>query len=250
MAYPKQSLSKRIYWLITAIMAFITINVSARDYLSTSFRVLQLGKLPMSELHFQSLGGDITQLYFNRIAKSPFYHYEGENPIAFFEPITDPQTGIVSKNQLLTVYVPSHVHSPLIFVQKNSPSINNDGLYTSYMVDEAVESFPARTLIAVNTTGQPLLAKIGRQSLQLSTGVSPPISVIDGTASAQLAEIELGIYTDDGFKLIFSRKLLFKPNQRCLLVIAPPRQPGSIQALVYRVSDNLPQENFLRITQQ
>ena len=233
-----------------AIMACITLNVSAGDSISTSFRVLQLGNLSMTELHFQGIGEEITQLYLNRITKSPLYLYEGENPITFFKPATDPQTGIVSKKELLKVYIPDHVHSPLIFVQKNPASMNNNGLYTTYVVDEALERFPVRTIIAVNSTGQPLLAKIGRQTLQLGTGASPPISVIDSSRSAQLTEIELGLYSDDGLKLIFSRKLRFEPTQRSLLVIAPPRQPGSIQVLVYRVSENLPEQNFLSITQQ
>jgi|GEM_PF-6103200 len=213
------------------------LQCQAKDRIAVTFRALQLGTHSTQELHFQNRNGPVENLQLNRIRKSAAYAYAGEHPIEFFRPEFDVTTQTIKKIPLVRVHIPDGCASPLIFFEKLSVETQRIQSYNTYIIDDSLEHFPNQSLIVLNTTARDIHGKLGDTQLALNNGPSTPIDVSKHVGAS--TRLQLAIATDDGPRMVFTNSFAFRANERYIIVITPPKRPGSIQAGVYTIRERV-----------
>lgn len=198
------------------------------------FRALQLGDGNYSDLHFQNTDGEVVQLELSRIRRTPNHRYQGVNPIIFFDEAINPEDQTILRVPVASIEIPKGMRSPLLFFEKKQ-NVDEDALpYKVHMMDESLSAFPNETFIAFNLTGAKLFGKMNDEDITFKSGPSDPIEF----GELKSPRIALAISTNDGPKMVFTNKLRLRPQERTILMLAPPRRRGSIQILAYTITES------------
>ncbi|MEC8650900.1 MAG: hypothetical protein VXX82_08220 [Verrucomicrobiota bacterium] len=215
--------------------AFIAVSLFAQNeaLIRTKFRVMPVQSAkwtgiyykpevnaPMQELKFQSLSRS-----FNR------YSYYGVNPIIFYREngrnddgeLTYKEVGktSISNNQTLIIFVPN--------------AANNLSEFNLISLDDSPKGLPNNHLSFINITGIQLACRFIEKNQFLKPGLTGPISLKE--AIKENVFIGLAIQDGDRARVILKNNWYFYTGNRHLILLLPPKKPGSYKIQAYRISE-------------
>ena len=215
--------------------AFIAVSLFAQNeaLIRTKFRVMPVQSAkwtgiyykpevnaPMQELKFQSLSRS-----FNR------YSYYGVNPIIFYREngrnddgeLTYKEVGktSISNNQTLIIFVPN--------------AANNLSEFNLISLDDSPKGLPNNHLSFINMTGIQLACRFLEKNQFLKPGLTGPISLQE--AINENVFIGLAIQDGDRARVILKNNWYFYTGNRHLILLLPPKKPGSYKIQAYRISE-------------
>ncbi|MEC8405531.1 MAG: hypothetical protein VXZ08_05540 [Verrucomicrobiota bacterium] len=215
--------------------AFIAVSLFAQNeaLIRTKFRVMPVQSAkwtgiyykpevnaPMQELKFQSLSRS-----FNR------YSYYGVNPIIFYREngrnddgeLTYKEVGktSISNNQTLIIFVPN--------------AANNLSEFNLISLDDSPKGLPNNHLSFINITGIQLACRFLEKNQFLKPGLTGPISLQE--AINENVFIGLAIQDGDRARVILKNNWYFYTGNRHLILLLPPKKPGSYKIQAYRISE-------------
>ena len=171
-------------------------------------------------------------LSFKTSGRSRAYDYKGPNPLVFFEEEPAPSVDdplAVKRTPVAQLPIPAGVDEFLILFYRN-PQYPESGLkYRLRAVDVRADSIPAGYISIFNSTRQKLLGAIGEEVqpgdpgvLEVIPGINRPVP-IHPKGSVKLA-FE---FKNEGWQRVYENTFECRSDERLLLVIFPPRFPGS-----------------------
>lgn len=179
--------------------------------------------------------GEVVELDFRRIQRSEPVEYSGTNPIPFFREVPAPtmdDPDAVRRVPVGSFQVPEGWREILLFFEYE-PKKAAPMEFQLYGMDDSLRAFPEDTMVTFNASGVPLIARLGEDDMAIRDNANPPISYRRFLNS----EFPVGFAaeTGDGPKFVFENKMDFSPNERVILMLAPPRREGSIRLNVYSI---------------
>lgn len=171
-------------------------------------------------------------LDFKTSGRSRAYPYEGPNPLVFFEenpaPTADDPAAMI-QTPVAQLMMPAGVDEVLILFHAN-PDYPKVGLkYRLRAVDVSPDSIPARHISIFNGTHQKFLGAIGEEVqtadpgvLEVVPGINRPVPIHPkGTVKLAFE------FKKEGWQRVYENSFECRSDERLLLVIFPPRFPGS-----------------------
>lgn len=157
----------------------------------------------------------------------------GSTEVVFGRRVSDPQTGQVSNQVLARVAWPAGAERALVVL---APRTTADGqrVVEAMACDDGLESFPPQSLRVVNTTRAVFHGLIGSRQMEVGAGASVPVKTDEFIPAYEEAPdagipLRLAISTEKGPKILYSVNLSVMPQDRVLVVVAPPAKPGSMR---------------------
>ena len=177
-------------------------------------------------------GDGRVELHFNPNERSVTHEYKGHPVLRFFRMAQDeegtpvPQTvGTVNLNGL-------EANSKLILFFEPDSSGNRFNI--SPMLDSD-ENFPNESIVFFNTMNVPFIGILNDRRLVLNPGKSGPVSVADFLDRD--VPIALAIRDDEDIHLVANNNIRFFQDRRTLLILRPPRRPGSLRIRTQRLTE-------------
>lgn len=171
-------------------------------------------------------------LSFKTSGRSQAYAYEGPNPLVFFEEepapsVEDPLA--MRRTPVAQLPIPAGVDEVLILFYRNPQYPESRMKYRLRAIDVRADSIPAGHISIFNSTRQKLLGAIGEEVepgdpgvLEVVPGINRPVP-IHPKGSVKLA-FE---FKNEGWQRVYENTFECQSDERLLLVIFPPRFPGS-----------------------
>ncbi|MFO8028114.1 MAG: hypothetical protein R6U56_10655 [Opitutales bacterium] len=110
--------------------------------------------------------------------------------------------------------------------------------FSLYHIDDNQAVFRRNMIVFVNTTGAELYGRVGDSQISLPTGHSSPIRYTSEKSNNKTT-IAFALETKQGAKLVMSNDLKIPDNRRVLLILEPPRRPGSLRTGVRMLSESI-----------
>jgi hypothetical protein len=186
---------------------------------------------------------------FRTSGRSLTYEYEGPDPIVFFEEEAAPTAAdpdAVHRTPVGKSTLPPDVDEFLFFFVPN-PDFPESGLkYNVSAIDIRQESVPSGHITIYNTIPVTFRGVVGESRnrengtvLNVNSGINPPIDIQPRAQVLLVLESE-----SERFVRVYKNTIHCDENQRVLLVLTPPRFPGSLNvggrqiSLPIRVEEN------------
>lgn len=239
-------MDRRYRTLVAGWFFALATSCFAQDMAKTEFqfKVFGVGYDHYEDLYYYS-GETFEPLEFHQTHRSVrTYGYKG--PLTF---------GIYVKNPTYMAADPKS--KPYIKISESTPPVDSkrqlivfaasprnrqasdlQRRFTLYHIDDSPEAFRRNTIIVVNTTGAELYGRVGGSQISLPTGHSEPIRYTSGK-SKSTTTIAFALETKQGAKLVMSNDLKIPDNRRVLLILEPPRRPGSLRIAVRILSESI-----------
>lgn len=241
MAISANYLAQR-YWIV---LGFLTVAASTcfgatpnEDTIALRFRVFRIGKGDWNDIRV-TLKEDVSQpVVFRKNRRSGPIDYRGARSLVFFRQRPQlPKVGGLSQashHVLSRVSITLKIRDALIFFV----AAPNEARWLVYPTDDSLECFPAGSLRIGNFSGFDLIGKIGDKTARFPQGISPAYPhQRNGDTGIPVMFV---LYTAEGPKSVFQKKLQYTARQRVLLLFEPPRHPDSSRLVVKRVVQLIP----------
>lgn len=176
---------------------------------------------PMQELKFQSLSRS-----FHR------YSYVGANPVIFYRENGRNDDGELIYKEVAKASI-RNKQSLIIFVPKQTK--NDSYEFNLISLDDSPKGLPNNHLSFINITGIPLACRFLEKNQFLEPGVTGPISLQE--AINEDVFIGLAIQDGDRARVILKNNWYFYSGNRHLILLLPPKKPGSYKIQAYRISE-------------
>jgi hypothetical protein len=198
-----------IGWLLLA--ATVAAQPREQPLRFTVFAVNPLGALAFSP----RAGAPAQPVVFYPTARSPRYEYRGAMPLRFVEQ----GAGVV----VAEATIPAAIRDALlIFTPLPNPKAG--GLrYQVAVLDDGAARLAAGSLAIVNLSGLALAGTVGREAVTLRAGLNPALPLRGTTSLVFRTMVKERSYQSYAGTMMLAR------NQRGLLVLFPPFNPGSIE---------------------
>lgn len=209
------------------------------------FKVFGVGRDHYENLHYYS-GEKFESLEFHPTHRSiRTYRYRGPATFGVYvknpayvetEPESQPyikvseSTKISTAKRQLIIFAASHL---------NRDSTDTERTFRLFHIDDNPEVFARNTIIVVNATAAELLGRVAETKLRLPPGHSSPIPYNLENIDDAITNIAFALETKNGAKLVMSNNLKIPNNRRVLLVLEPPRRPGSMRIAVRMLSESI-----------
>jgi hypothetical protein len=209
------------------------------------FKVFGVGRDHYEGLYYYT-GETFELLEFHRTHRSiRTYQYKG--PLAFGIHVKNPDYDATDPQSL--PYTKISESSPptrskrqlIVFAASslNRESSDPERKFTLYHIDDSPEAFRRNTIIVINTTRAELFGSVADSEISLPTGHSSPIPYTSGNSASSATNISFALETKSGAKLVMSNDLKLPNNRRVVLILEPPRRPGSLRIAVRMLSESI-----------
>ncbi|MDA3874628.1 MAG: hypothetical protein PF795_11800 [Kiritimatiellae bacterium] len=170
---------------------------------------------------------------FRTSGRSLNYRYEGPNPLEFFEEEAAPtpsKPDAVRRTPVGRIMLPPDVDEVMFFFAPK-PDFPDSGLkYTVTGIDIRTETVPAGHITIFNTLPVTFRGVVGKsknrkngEQLQIDPGINTPIDI------HPQAQILLALESEsEGFLRVYEDTIQCGDSERVLLILFPPRFPGSL----------------------
>jgi len=216
------------------------------------FRVFGVGKDSYEGLFYFSRG-EYLPIAFHRTHRSiETYHYRGPKSLQIFvknpdynptRPSTHPYLPIASVN------IGDYSNEMLLIF---SAAPDNRDVFTTgrrfriFPLNDDTSYFSSNTIVVLNATGARLTGRVAQTRIDLPVGLSQPIPYQGIGNKEQGNLIAFAVETATGSKLVMSNEVSLSNNRRILLILEPPRRPGSMRISARKLTQSV----FLPNTQE
>ena len=186
-------------------------------------------------------GADFVPLKPARQARSAPLPFSG-GEVIFGRRVTDPDTGRSVNLPLARAPWPDGAAQSLFVLV---PRARNGGGETLEVLacDDGPEAFPSESLRVINATQATFQGLVGRGRADFAPGSSAPVPTtayipLDEDAPDPGMPVRLALATpDSGLKALYAANHSVAPRARVLVLISPPRKPGSMRLQVRAIHD-------------
>lgn len=240
-------MGRRYRTLVIALFFSLGASCFAQEAETTEFefKVFGVGSDHYEGLYYYT--GEVFELLeFHRTHRSiRTYQYKG--PLAFSIYVENPS--YVATDPLSLPYIKISESAPptsakrqlIIFAASplNRESSDPERRFTLYHIDDSPEAFRRNTIVVINTTRAELYGSVADYRINLPTGHSRPIPYSSSSSSNAATNISFALETKNGAKLVMSNDLKIPNNRRVILILEPPRRPGSLRISVRMLSESI-----------
>ena len=192
----------------------------------------------ISNLHFGNFDEEgkfqnATPLRFNTSGRSRLYEYEGPMPLVFFEEEASPTEAdphAVTRTPVATISLQNAPEKVLLLFHPNPNHPDSGPKYSVSGVNLNDEAVPGGHISVFNFTRQEYMAAIGRRRnrgeeefVKIKPGINEPRPIHPSGPVNLFAMIK-----DEGWTEVYENNFQCDSEERLLLVLFPPRFPGSI----------------------
>jgi len=208
------------------------------------FKVFGVGRDDFEGLYYHN-GETFEPLDFHRTHRSiRTYAYKG--PAVFGVYVRNPDHVVTNPQSQPFIKISESLASGrakrqlIIFAASslNREVSNPERRFTLYHIDDSPEAFPRNSIIIVNTTGAELYGRLAETQITLPRGYSEAIPYSSGN-SGGATKIAFVLRTSEGPRLVMSNDLKIPENRRIVLILEPPRRPGSMRIAVRMLSQSI-----------
>lgn len=205
------------------------------EHLEILFSVFPLESANWEGIYYAPTGDPVekrSEVAFNPNERSLGYKYHGPPVLHFFrishneegEPI--PQ--VVGSVNLLSAQPNDNV---ILFFE---PEPSTHRFQISVMPDSS-EHFPNESIVFFNTMNVPFIGILNDSRFVLQPGLSSPLSVKEFLGRD--VPIALAIRDNEDIHLVAKNNMRFFRDRRTILILRPPRRPGSLRIRTQRLTE-------------
>jgi hypothetical protein len=239
-------MGKRFRIIVYLLLAATSIAPGQEDDLvEFEFKVFGVGSDSYEGLFYYN-DGEYLPLDFHRTHRSiKTYEYRGQAELLVY--IENPDYQVSSPNSpkyypISQIPITSESKRLLIVfsANRNNRSVADTGRrFNLYALNDDKNYFSRNTIIILNTTGAGLFGRVAQTNIKLPVGASKPIPYKDTGRGKSETKIALALETKEGARLVMSNDVRLSTNRRILLILEPPRRPGSFRISVRKLSESI-----------
>jgi len=211
-------------------------SLSADDeQISITFRTYPVASTgELRELHFEASPGRFEPLRFRRFQRSiETFTYEGPPVLTFYRPDETMETGFAP---VAKAAIPAESGPFLVFVLPRTGQTEEDpSTLTLALINDSFEHLPDDTVSFINFTNAPLVGVIDVVRLELGPGLTGPFSLHERLGKP--VTVGLAVRRGDTFRKVLQNSWTFRAGERNLVILAPPRRPGSYRIQAFHLID-------------
>lgn len=199
------------------------------------FRTYSLvGEEALRDLHYEKRPGEFANLGFRRFQRSiSTYRYEGPPVLIFFRPDPEAETGFSPVGRVSIS--PEDGKSFLVFVLPASAE-ENDKRVNLEIIEDSFDRIPDNTVSFLNFTNASLVGVLDIVEIQLDRGFSGPFSLHERLGKPVI--VGLAVRRGDSVRKVLQNRWTFRAGERNLVILAPPRRPGSFRIQAFHLIDS------------
>ncbi len=212
------------------------------DLIQSDIRFFPIARSPVQDLFYETEPGVFEPVIMRSRVRSDPHPYEGISLFSLYNrfPSSDPEQEYIYR-RVTSVQLPDSAKEVLIFLLPPTHARNpEDNRWIILALNDTAEGFPPGTLKVLNATGVRLDGVVGEQvfSLGLEISEAKPFNVITTDRSGSI-DIVFALNLGESHEMVYANRLRFNPSMRSILVLRPPRRPGSIQIDSFLIEDSL-----------
>ncbi len=172
-------------------------------------------------------------LRFNTSGRSQLYEYQGPMPLLFFEEEkkpTEADPNAVTRTPVASISLQKAPEKVLLLFHPNLNHPDSGPKYSVSGVNLNDDAVPGGHISVFNFTRQEYMGAIGRRRnrddvdfVKIKPGINEPVPIHPAGPVNLFAEIK-----DEGWTQVYDNNFQCDSDERLLLVLFPPRFPGSI----------------------
>ncbi len=170
---------------------------------------------PSGALFVPRPGGEAQKLAFQPSARSRRYEYRGPMPLRFADATGKP---------LAEATVPAGLHDVLLLFTP-APAGEAGLPFRIAVLDDSPSRQGAGTLAVINLSGLALAGTVNTTKVTLAAGLNPAVAV------GRTAKVEFQTTFKGRVYRSYAATLAMKAGERALLILFPPFNPGSLEAM-------------------
>jgi len=199
------------------------------------FSVYPIGKADWKEIYYQKQPGIYESLTFWSYERSPKNDYKGIDPIEFFRKTTGPE-GEIQYRVVASTQFETNATELLFFFIASGTKEAGQPEFQLVPMEEDDRTFPLDTVTFVNVTGANLEGVFGNKPIFLKKGVSAPYDLKPFYKQETL--IGLAVQFEGDMKKVLHSKWSFYPDYREIILLLPPKSPGSFKIQAFRITQH------------
>lgn len=191
-------------------------------------------------LYFESSEGVFEEIDLHPRRRSSKYTFEGSGYVSFYRELPRPneETGVLELPNPIAKVSVKELHEETLFIFWNRPSQGRDSTSHEVLVmDDSKQGFPFGHFVIVNTCGANLLGRIGNTRQRIGSTVTEPFSVRDMVNRNNRIELAFAVPIGDELELVYANDLELSRDARTIIVLRPPRRPGSVRITAHSISE-------------
>ncbi len=206
------------------------------------FRVFALSNVKPGGIKVETGPDKVETIEFQSYRRSVAYEYRGLQPLVFFRE-TIGLDNVITRYPIATVNASDGMAESLLIFVPTTSSMQDQGEFTVFPLDDSITSFSSNRLIVFNATSVELIGRVGEENTRFAPGYSKVFDIRDYyIAEEDLIRVPVGFarVTKEGPQIAFTNTFDFHPEQRVILIIQPPSRPGSHRIRVNKLTDTFP----------
>jgi hypothetical protein len=204
-----------------------------------SFTVFAVERVLPQAIFYEASPDEFVQLTFSARNRSRRFTYEGGSPLNFYgeRPVFGDDGSLIRPEPVASIALDQLYEETLLFFWQEERTPNNrNPRFRLFPMDDSEAAFPFGTFRLFNACGAPLVGQIGRERLRITTEVTEPFNVRRQLNNQQRVNMAFAIQIRDDFEMVYANQLQLSEEGRTIIVLRPPRRPGSIRVSAYMIS--------------
>ncbi len=231
--------------LIAALLVFVDRALYAGEVSAgRTFSVLAASNADWTDFGVLN-GSKLIPLSPSRQTRSPALPIpSGDDSVTFARRTVDPKSGKTIHVPVARAAVPIGATRILFILM---PRVANDGTTSLEVVatDDGLKVFPTESLKVINATEVTFQGVLGRERMTFGPGSSTPVKTTAFIPPEEEAPdpgmpFGLTLATNEGVKSLYAAALSVSSHTRILVLVLPPKNPGSNRVQVRAIHQTIP----------
>lgn len=195
-------------------------------------RFYAYGSGPFGGLHFAPKSGESGALILYPGSATEVYEYRGPSTLSLFR--ETPRAGLPpSRTVVAQVDIATDLQEVFVLIVSLGKGKED---FRVFACDDSLGGLPQNHLAFLNLTGASLEGLVGDTPVQLSDGLSEPISV-EPYFGQRAVLVGLTVRYEGSHRIVLENRTRFYPGRRTRVVLLPPEQEGSFDVVAFKIQD-------------
>ncbi len=221
--------------------AFLIKEVSSEEAaIEIEFSAIAVERSYPFPLYFEAPEGVFEEIDLNARRRSSKFTFAGSGPIFFYDelPRTNEETGLLELPDPIAEVPMDQLYNEPLFIFWHRPNRGKDSSSLQVLVmDDSERGFPFGHFVIVNACGANLVGRIGSTYQRIPSAITEPFSVREMINRNNRVELAFAVPIRDELELVYSNDLELGRDARTIIVLRPPRRPGSVRITAHSISE-------------
>lgn len=237
--------NKHIRVILFAILIVSGLPIATKGddqtVVEVEFSAIAVNRYMPFSVYFEASEGEFEKIDFHPRRRSSLFTFEGEGAIHFYDeyPTKNTQTGEIIRPRPFASVPTEELYdkSLLIFWNDSIPEHSNRTNYIS-VLDDSETGFPYGHFVIVNACGAELVGRIGNTNHNISNTITEPFFTRYMRDENNRIRLAFAVQIQDNYELVYANELELSTDVRSIIVLRPPRRPGSIRITAHTINES------------